>query len=152
MTITDNKKVFHDFFIEDKFEAGLVLEGWEVKSIRSGSAQLKDSYVKIINGELWLLGCDIAPSITVSSHIIPDRGRIRKLLLNKREIGKLIVKVEQKGYSIVALNLHYNKGKVKVKVDIAIARGKKLYDKRQTERERSAKSEASKIVKQYKRL
>ena len=150
MSIADNRKALHDFFIEDKFEAGLVLEGWEVKSIRAGSVQLKDSYVKIMDGELWLLGCDIAPSITVSSHVIPERGRSKKLLLNKREIDKLTVKVEQKGYSIVALNLHYSKGRVKA--DIALAKGKKLYDKRQTERERSAKQETSKIIKEYKRL
>lgn len=150
MSIADNRKALHDFFIEDKFEAGLVLEGWEVKSIRAGSVQLRDSYIKIMDGALWLLGCDIAPSITVSSHVIPDRSRSKKLLLNKREIDKLTVKVEQKGYSIVALNLHYSKGRVKA--DIALAKGKKLYDKRQTEKERGAKLETSKAIKEYKRL
>lgn len=150
MSITNNRKALHDYFIEDKFEAGLVLEGWEVKAIREGRVQLKDSYVRIKNGEIWLFGCHVSPMLSASTHVKPDEIRIKKLLLNKREIERLIGKVDQKGYSIVALNLHYCKGKVKV--DIALAKGKKLHDKRATEREKETKRETAMAVKHYKRL
>ena len=150
MNIANNKKVLHDYFIEDRYEAGLVLEGWEVKAIREGKVQLKDSYVKIKEGEMWLLGCNISALNSASTHVNPDAQRIRKLLLNKKEIDKLIGKVEQKGYSLVALNLHYKKGMVKA--EIAIAKGKKMYDKRATEKEKELNKEKAQMLKQYKRL
>ena len=150
MSICNNRKALHDYFIEDKFEAGLVLEGWEIKAIREARVQLNDSYVKIKEGEVWLLGCHISPLLSASSHIHPDSDRIKKLLLNKREINKLIGKVDQRGFSIVALNLHYSKGRVKV--DIALARGKKLYDKRNVERDKELKREKDIALKQFKRI
>ncbi len=150
MSIINNRKAFHDYFIEDKFEAGVVLEGWEVKSIRDGKVQLKDSYVRIKNGEVWLFGCHISPSISTSTHVRADSDRIKKLLLNKNEINKLIGKVEQKGYSIIALNLHFAKGFVKA--EIALAKGKQLHDKRATEKDREWAKEKAQMMKQYKRL
>jgi SsrA-binding protein len=150
MSIVNNRKALHDYFIEDKFEAGIVLEGWEVKSIREGKVQLKDSYIKIKNGEVWLLGCHISASISTCTHVLADSDRIKKLLLNKSEVNKLISKVEQKGYSIIALNLHYSKGKIKA--EIALAKGKQLHDKRATEKEREWAKEKAQITKQYKRL
>lgn len=148
--IANNKKALHDYFIEDRYEAGMVLEGWEVKAIREGRVQLKDSYVRIKDGEMWLLGCHIAAMHSASTHVNPDTERIKKLLLNKREIDKLIGKVEQKGYSLVALNLHYSKGRVKA--EIALAKGKKMYDKRTVEKEKELNREKAQMVKQYKRL
>lgn len=150
MSISNNRKALHDYFIEDKYEAGIVLEGWEIKAIREGKVQLRDSYVKIKGGEIWLLGCHISPLISASTHVHPDSARVKKLLLNKAEIKKLIGKVEQKGYSIIALNLHFKKGKVKV--DIALAKGKKLYDKRKVEKEKELNREKDAVIKQYKRL
>lgn len=150
MSILVNKKAFHDYFIEEKFEAGIVLEGWEVKAIRSGKGQLKDSYVKIKDNEVWLLGFNVSPMISASTHVRPDAGRLKKLLLHRKEIDRLIGKVEQKGFSLIALNLHYTKGKVKA--DIALAKGKKLHDKRATEKEQEGKREVAKAIKEYKRL
>ena len=150
MSISNNRKAFHDYFIEDKFEAGMVLEGWEVKAIREGRVQLKDSYVKIKDGALWILGCHISPLISTSTHIKTDPYRIKKLLLHKREINKLIGKVEQRGYSLVAIDLHYKKGMVKA--EIALAKGKKLYDKRATEKEKDAKNEEKQALKSLKRM
>ncbi|MCE3268201.1 MAG: SsrA-binding protein [Burkholderiales bacterium] len=150
MSIVTNRKALHDYFIEDKFEAGAVLEGWEVKSIRDGKVQLKDSYVKIKNGEVWLFGCHVSASISTCTHVLADSDRIKKLLLNKHEINKLIGKVDQKGYSIIALNLHFSKGRIKV--DIALAKGKQLHDKRATEKEREWAKEKAQIKKQYNRL
>lgn len=150
MSIITNKKAFHDYFIEEKFEAGIVLEGWEVKAIRAGKGQLKDSYVKIKNGEVWLLGFDVNPMISTSTHVRADSSRLKKLLLHRTEIDRLIGKVEQKGFSLIALNLHYSKGKVKA--DIALAKGKKLHDKRATEKEQEGKREVAKALKEYKRL
>lgn len=149
MSIIVNKKAFHDYFIEEKFEAGIVLEGWEVKAIRAGKGQLKDSYVKIRNHEVWLLGFNVNPMITASTHVRPDAARFKKLLLHRNEIDRLIGKVEQKGFSLIALNLHYSKGKVKA--DIALAKGKKLHDKRATEKEQEGKREAAKALKDYSR-
>lgn len=150
MSIVANRKALHDYFIEDKFEAGIVLEGWEVKAIREGRVQLKDSYIKLKDGEAWLIGCHISALISASSHVNPDTIRTKKLLLHRRELNKLIGKVEQKGYSLIALNLHYTRGKVKA--DIALAKGKKMYDKRQTEKERELNREKAQIMKQYKRI
>lgn len=150
MSIITNKKAFHDFFIEEKFEAGIVLEGWEVKAIREGKGQLKDSYVKIKNHEVWLLGFNVTPMISASTHVRPDSMRLKKLLLHRREIDRMIGKVEQRGYSLIALDLHYKKGKVKA--EIALAKGKKLHDKRATEKEREGKKETARALKEYKRL
>lgn len=150
MSIASNKKALFDYFIEDKYEAGIVLEGWEVKAIREGRVQLKDSYVRIKDGEMWLLGCHIAALHSASTHVNPDTERIKKLLLNKKEIDKLIGKVEQKGYSLVALNLHYSRGRVKA--EIALAKGKKMFDKRAVEKEKELNKEKAQMVKHFKRL
>ena len=144
MSIADNKKAFHDYFIEERFEAGLVLEGWEVKSIRAGRVQLKESYVIVKDGEVWLLGCHISPLTTASTHVHPDPVRTRKLLLHEREIAKLIGKVERAGYALVPLDLHFSKGRVKI--EIGLAKGKKQYDKRATEKERDWQREKQRLM------
>lgn len=132
--ISDNRKARHDYFIEQTWEAGLVLEGWEVKSIRAGRVQLTDSYVIIRAGEAWLLGAHITPLLSASTHINPDAQRTRKLLLHNKELKKLIGAVQRKGYTVVPLNLHwYNNC---IKIEIALAKGKKQYDKRETAKER----------------
>jgi SsrA-binding protein len=148
MSITDNKKAFHDYFIEERYEAGLVLEGWEVKSIRAGRANLKESYVVIRHGAVFLIGCHISPLPTASTHIHPDPTRSRKLLLHGAEISKLIGKVERAGYTLVPLNLHYAKGRIKL--EVGLAKGKKQHDKRQSEKEKDWKREQSQILKQSK--
>ncbi len=145
MSITENKKAFHDYFIEEQFEAGLVLEGWEVKSIRAGRVQLKEAYVIVKNEEAWLLGCHISPLTTASTHVKPDPVRTRKLLLHAREIAKLIGKVERAGYALVPLDLHFSKGRVKLA--IGLAKGKKQYDKRATEKEREWNREKQRLMK-----
>jgi SsrA-binding protein len=143
--IADNRKARHNYQIEETMEAGIALAGWEVKSLRAGRAQLAESHVIIKGGEAFLLNAHMAPLPTVSTHIeaIPDRSR--KLLLNKRELDKLIGAVERKGYTIVPLNLHWKNNKVKV--DIALAKGKKLYDKRQTEKRREWERQKQKLAK-----
>ncbi|MEN3292009.1 MAG: SsrA-binding protein [Burkholderiales bacterium] len=149
MSIIDNKKAFHDYFIEERFEAGMVLHGWEVKSIRSGRAQLKEAYVIVRNGEVFLFGSHISPLPTASTHVTPDPVRTRKLLLNGEEIKKLIGKVERAGYTLVPLNLHYTKGRIKC--EIGLAKGKKQHDKRDTEKERDWQREQQSIMKQNRR-
>lgn len=146
MSITDNKKAFHDYFIEERYEAGLVLEGWEVKSIRAGRANLKESYVVLKNGAVFLIGCHISPLPTASTHIHPDPTRSRKLLLHAAEIGKLIGKVERAGYTLVPLDMHYKQGRIKL--EIGLAKGKKQHDKRESEKERDWKREQSQLMKQ----
>ncbi|MBW8029250.1 MAG: SsrA-binding protein SmpB, partial [Ferrovum sp.] len=111
MSLIDNRKAFHDYFIEERHEAGIVLEGWEVKAIRAGRGQIKEAYVVILEGELYLLGAHISPLPTASTHIHPDPTRTRKLLLHAEEIAKLIGKVERAGYTLIPVNLHYNKGR-----------------------------------------
>ena len=150
MSIITNKKAYHDYFIEEKFEAGVVLEGWEVKAIREGKGQLKDCYVKIRDNEVWLLGFSVTPMSSASTHVNPDSTRLKKLLLHRKEISRLIGKVEQKGYSLIALNLHYTRGRVKA--DIGLAKGKKLHDKRATEKEREGKKETAQAIKAFKRM
>jgi SsrA-binding protein len=145
MSIVENKKAFFDYFIEERYEAGLVLEGWEVKAIRAGRAQLKEGYVVLQNGAFYLIGAHISPLNSASTHVTPDTVRTRKLLLHQDEISKLIGKVEQRGYTIVPLNLHYKAGRVKL--DIGLAKGKKQHDKRATEKERDAKREAQQAMK-----
>ena len=149
MSIADNKKAFHDYFIEERFEAGIVLEGWEVKSIRAGRINLKEGYVIIRKAELFLFGAHISALPTASTHINPDPVRTRKLLLHGEEISKLIGKVERAGYTLVPLNLHFSKGRVKC--EIGLAKGKKQHDKRATERERDVKREVQSAMKQNRR-
>lgn len=146
MSIADNKKAFHDYFIEERFEAGLVLEGWEVKSIRAGRAQIKEAYVLIKRGELFLIGAHISPLLSASTHVLPDPVRTRKLLLNRREIDELVGKVERAGYALVPLDLHYNKGRVKLA--IGLAKGKKQHDKRETEKERDWVREKARVMRE----
>ncbi len=143
-TIALNKKALHDYFIEQKFEAGLVLAGWEVKSLRAGKAQLVDSYVLLKDGEAWLMGCHITPLTTASTHVIADPTRTRKLLLNKRELGKLFGAVQQKGYACVALSIYWKKHLIKC--DIALGKGKKEFDKRHTEKERDSDREIQRAM------
>jgi len=135
-TIALNKKAQHDYFIEQRVEAGLVLSGWEVKSLRAGKAQLVDSYVLLKDGEAWLLGCHITPLASASTHVWADPVRSRKLLLNKRELGKLYGAVQQKGYACIALALYWKKHLIKC--EIALGKGKKAFDKRHSEKERDA--------------
>lgn len=144
MSIVDNKKAFHDYFIEERFEAGLVLEGWEVKAIRAGRAQIKEAYVILRGGEVFLIGCHISPLPTASTHIQPDPVRTRKLLLNAAEISKLIGKVERAGYALVPLDLHFTKGRVKIA--IGLAHGKKQHDKRDTEEKRDWEREKQRLM------
>ncbi len=143
-TIALNKKARHEFSIEDRLEAGLTLEGWEVKSLRAGKVQLVDSYVIIKNGEAWLLGCLITPLLTASTHISPDATRTRKLLLHRFELNKLIGAVERKGYTIVPLAMYWKHGRAKL--EIGLAKGKKEHDKRATEKDRDWAREKQRIL------
>ncbi len=147
MSITQNKKAFFDYFIEDKYEAGIVLEGWEVKAIRDNRTNLKEAYVIIQRGEIYLIGCHITPLGAASTHIRPDAIRTRKLLLHHAEIAKLISKVEQAGYTIVPLNMHFSKGRIKIQ--IGLAKGKKQYDKRDTEKARDWEREKGRIMRAH---
>ena len=143
--IADNKKAAYNYFFEERFEAGMVLEGWEVKALREGKVQLTDGYVVVRGGELYVLGCQINPLKSASTHVTPDSVRTKKLLLHKEEIKRLIVKVEQKGYTLVPLNLHWKAGKVKC--DIALAKGKAEHDKRDTIKDREGKREVERAMK-----
>lgn len=144
MSIVENKKAFHDYFVEERYEAGLVLEGWEVKAIRAGRVQIKEAYVILKEAEPYVIGMHVSPLSTASTHVRPDPTRTRKLLLNAEEIRKLIGKVEQRGYTLVPLDLHYSKGRVKIA--IGLARGKKQYDKRETEKERDWQREQQRLL------
>jgi SsrA-binding protein len=143
--IADNKKAFFNYAIEERFEAGMVLEGWEVKALREGKVQLTDGYVVIRSGELFLIGCQINALYTASTHVSPDAVRTKKLLLHKDEIRRLIGKVEQKGYTLVPLNLHWKNGKVKC--ELALAKGKAEHDKRDTIKDREGKREVDRAMK-----
>ncbi|MFN2309163.1 MAG: SsrA-binding protein SmpB [Gammaproteobacteria bacterium] len=143
-TIALNKKARHDFQIEDRFEAGLVLEGWEVKSLRAGKTQLVDSYVIIKNSEAWLLGCLITPLLAASTHIHPEATRTRKLLLHRDELNKLIGAVERKGYTLIPLAMYWKHGLAKL--EIGLAKGKKEHDKRATEKDRDWQREKQRIL------
>ena len=145
MSIAQNKKAFHDYFVEQQFEAGIELEGWEVKSIRAGRLQLKEAYVIVRNGEIYLIGCHISPLATVSTHFQPDPVRTRKLLLHKEEINKLIGSVERAGYTMLPLNMHFKRGKIKLSV--GLAKGKNQHDKRQADKERDWQREKQRILK-----
>jgi SsrA-binding protein len=144
MTIVDNKKAFHEYFIEERYEAGLVLEGWEVKAIRAGRAQLKEAYVVLKREEVYLIGSHISPLPTASTHIKPDPVRTRKLLLHAPEIRKLIGKVQIAGYTLMPLNLHFNKGRIKL--EIGLAKGKKMHDKRAVQKDRDWAREKSRLM------
>ncbi|KTC92068.1 SsrA-binding protein SmpB [Legionella cincinnatiensis] len=144
-TIVFNRKASFDYFIEEQYEAGLVLEGWEVKSLRAGKINLSDSHVIIKNSEAFLLGAQIQPLITASTHTIPDPIRTRKLLLNRKELNQLIGSVERQGYTIVPLSLYWKKNKIKIK--IALAKGKKEHDKRDTIKDREWQRDRSRIMK-----
>jgi len=144
-TIALNKKARHDFFIEERFEAGIALEGWEVKSLRDGRAQLKESYVLIKEGEAWLFGAHISPLATASTHIHPDPLRTRKLLLHRNELDKLVGAVERKGFTLVPLALYWKRGRAKL--EIGLAKGKKQHDKRAVEKDRDWQREKQRILK-----
>jgi SsrA-binding protein len=145
VAIVQNKKAQHDYFIEDRYEAGLVLEGWEVKSIRAGRAQLNEAYVVIRQGELYLLNGHISPLPTASTHITPDPTRTRKLLLKAEEIRKLIGKVERAGYALVPLNLHFSKGRIKL--EVGLAKGKRQFEKRADQQDKDWKREQNRLLK-----
>ena len=143
--IAVNRRARHDYFIEDTLEAGLVLEGWEVKSLRAGNAQLQEGYVTLRNGEAWLIGAHFAPLKTVSTHIKPDPTRSRKLLLHRPEIDRLVGAVDRKGYALVPLDLHWHKGRAKLAV--GLARGKKQHDKRAADKDRDWQRQKARILK-----
>jgi len=145
MSIVENRKAFHDYTIEERFEAGLALEGWEVKAIRAGRAQLKEGYVIIRGAELYLIGAHITPLPEASTHIKPDPTRTRKLLLRAEDISKLIGKVERAGYTLIPLDLHYTRGRVKLA--LGLAKGKRQFDKRATEKEREWQREKQRLLK-----
>jgi len=144
MSIVENRKAFHDYFIEERFEAGLALEGWEVKAIRAGRAQLKEAYVVVKNGEILLIGAHITPLTMASTHVRADPTRTRKLLLHRSEINRLVGQVERAGYTLTPLNLHYSKGRIKL--EIGLAKGKKQYDKRATIKEREWNREQQRLL------
>ena len=149
MSIIQNKKAFHEYFVEDKYEAGLMLEGWEVKAIRAGRAQLKEAYVTAKDGALYLFGSHISPLLNASTHIHPDPVLTRKLLLHAAEISKILIKVQRAGYTVMPLDMHYKGGRVKL--TIGLAKGKKLHDKRATEKEKDSKREAAQAMKKARR-
>ena len=144
MSIAQNRKAFHNYFVEERYEAGLSLEGWEVKAIRAGRVQLGDAYVLVRKGELWLVGAHIAPLPTVSTHFVPDPVRSRKLLMRGEEIQRLVGKVEQRGYTLVPLDMHYRKGRIKL--EIALGRGKLKHDKRAAERDREWQRDKQRLL------
>ena len=143
-TIALNRQATHDYFIEERYEAGLVLQGWEIKSLRAGRAQLKESYVVLKGGEAWLLGSHLSPLTTASTHVIPDPVRTRKLLLHRGELSRLIGHVERKGYTLVPLALYWKKGRAKL--EIGLAKGKKMHDKRATEKDRDWEREKQRVM------
>ena len=149
MTIADNKKAYHDYFIEDRYEAGIVLEGWEVKAIRDARVQIKEAYVVVRGDELFLFGAHISALPTASTHIHPEAVRTRKLLLHKAEMSKLVGKVERSGYTLVPINLHFKGGRIKC--EIGLAKGKKQHDKRASEKERDGAREVQSAMKQHRR-
>lgn len=144
MSIIQNKKAFHDYFIEERYEAGIALEGWEVKAIRAGRSNLKEAYVIVRQGEVYLIGCHISALPEASKHVSPDPVRTRKLLLKAEEIRKLIGKVERAGYALVPIDMHYVRGRIKL--EIGLAKGKKQHDKRDTERDREWAREKQRLI------
>jgi len=144
VTIVENRKAQHDYFIEERYEAGLALQGWEVKAIRAGRAQLKEAYVTVAGEEIFLIGAHISPLPAASTHVHPDPVRTRKLLLHAEEIRRLIGKVDRAGYTLVPLDLHYVRGRVKIAV--GLAKGKKQHDKRAAEKEKEWKREQQRLM------
>ena len=144
MTIVENRKASHEYFIEERYEAGIALEGWEVKAIRAGRAQLKEAYVMVRSEEIFLIGAHISPLLAASTHVHPDPVRTRKLLLHAEEIRRLIGRVDRAGYTLVPLDLHYVRGRVKL--NIGLAKGKKQYDKRADEKEKDWKREQQRLM------
>ena len=142
--IAENRRARHEYAIEEQFEAGMVLSGWEIKAIRAGQVQLTDGYVVIRNGELFLIGCRINALRSASTHVNPEADRTKKLLMHKAEIRRLVGKVEQKGFTLVPLNLHYKGGRVKC--EIALAKGKAQHDKRETEKQRDWEKEKGRLM------
>ena len=144
MSIVENRKAFHEYFIEERFEAGLSLEGWEVKAIRAGRAHLQEAYVVVKNGELLLIGAHITPLSTASTHVQADPTRTRRLLMHRIEINRLVGKVERAGYTLTPLNLHFTSGRIKL--EIGLAKGKKQHDKRATQRDREWTREQQRLI------
>lgn len=144
MSIVQNKKAFHDYFVEERYEAGMVLEGWEVKAIRAGRVQISDAYVIVKEGALWMIGAHISPLLTASTHVKPDPLRTRKLLLHDAEVKRLIGQISQRGYALIPLDLHYTRGRIKAA--IGLARGKQQHDKRATEKEREWQREKQRLL------
>lgn len=144
MSIIANKKAFHDYFIEEKFEAGISLQGWEVKAVRAGRANIKESYVVIRDGELFIFGMHISPLTEASTHVSPDPVRTRKLLMHAKQISKLIGQVERAGYTLMPLDLHFQNGRIKA--EIGLAKGKKQHDKRDVEKERDWEREKARLM------
>ena len=144
MSIIDNRAVFHEYFIEERYEAGVMLQGWEVKAIRAGRVQLKEAYVVVKQEEVWLIGCHISALPTASTHIHPDPTRSRKLLLHANQISKLIGQVERAGYTLLPLDLHFQRARIKL--ESGLAKGKKLHDKREAEKERDWDREKARIM------
>lgn len=144
MSIIENRKAFHDYFIEEKLEAGLVLEGWEVKAIRGGRANIKEAYVMLRGDEVFVIGMHISPLTSASTHVKTDPVRTRKLLLHAKEIARLIGKVERAGYALVPLDLHFSKGRIKM--EIGLAKGKKQYDKREDEKKKDWEREKQRLM------
>ncbi|MFM8625023.1 MAG: SsrA-binding protein SmpB [Betaproteobacteria bacterium] len=147
--IAENKRAVFNYHIEERFEAGMVLEGWEVKAVRAGKVQLTDGYVVVREGELFIIGCQINPLGTASTHVRPDAVRTRKLLMHKDQIRRLIGKTEQKGYTLVPLNLHWKSGRIKC--EVALAKGKAEHDKRDSIKEREGKREVERAMKSRQR-
>ena len=148
MSIIQNKKAFHDYFVEQRFEAGIALAGWEVKAIRAGRAQIKEAYVIVLSGELFLIGCHISALPTASTHVVPDPTRTRKLLLHAEEISRLVGGVERAGYTLLPLDLHYKGGRIKL--EIGLAKGKRQHDKREAEKQREWQREKQRLLKMTK--
>ena len=144
MSIVENRKAFHDYFIEERYEAGIALEGWEVKAIRGGRAQIGEGYVMVRGGQIYLIGAHISPLLAASTHVIPDPTRTRKLLLRAEEIRRLIGKVEQRGYTLVPLNLHFSKSRIKL--EIGLGRGKLAHDKRADLRDKEWAREKQRLL------
>lgn len=149
MSIAENRRAHFDYHLEERYEAGMVLQGWEIKAVRAGQVQLTDGYVVIREGELYLIGCRINALRSASTHVVPEPDRTKKLLMRKEEIRRLIGKVEQKGFTLVPLNLHYKGGRVKA--EIALAKGKAQHDKRESIKEREGKREVERAMKQKSR-
>jgi SsrA-binding protein len=146
MSIAQNKKAFHDYFVEQKYEAGIVLDGWEVKAIRAGRAQLKEAYIIVSNNEIFLIGAHISPLSTTSTHLNADPVRTRKLLLHTEEVNKLIGNVERAGYTLVPIDMHYSRGRIKL--EIGLAKGKKQHDKRASKKEKEWRQEQQRLLRQ----